>query len=63
MMHHMEMRDVVEEEAAKAKQAGFPVELVHFGKSGHVAHARENPDKYWDAVRSFWSESVKQQSD
>ncbi|KAI0371100.1 hypothetical protein BV20DRAFT_211301 [Pilatotrama ljubarskyi] len=47
----------VEEHAAKARMVGFPVRMVHFGQSGHVAHAREDPEKYWGAIRTFWEEA------
>ncbi|KAI0644593.1 hypothetical protein C8Q79DRAFT_782661 [Trametes meyenii] len=49
----------VEEHAARARMAGFPVRMVHFGQSGHVAHARDDPEKYWGAVRSFWEEASR----
>ncbi|EJF58203.1 hypothetical protein DICSQDRAFT_149239 [Dichomitus squalens LYAD-421 SS1] len=49
----------VEEHAAKARMAGFPVEMINFGKSAHVSHARDNPEKYWEAVRTFWSGAMR----
>ncbi|KAI0674778.1 hypothetical protein C8Q78DRAFT_1075152 [Trametes maxima] len=49
----------VEGHAAGARAAGFPVRMVHFGQSGHVAHARDDPEKYWSAVRSFWEEASR----
>ncbi|KAI1782124.1 hypothetical protein LXA43DRAFT_533144 [Ganoderma leucocontextum] len=48
----------VEEHAAKARMAGFPVQMVNFGQSAHVSHARDYPEKYWDAVQRFWSEAM-----
>lgn len=47
----------VEEHAAKARMAGFPVQMLSFGKSGHVSHARDYPEQYWEAVRRFWMEA------
>nr|VWP01015.1 HupA receptor [Ganoderma boninense] len=49
----------VEEHAAHARMAGFPVEMVNFGRSAHVSHARDYPEKYWDAVGAFWAEATK----
>ncbi|KAI1791260.1 hypothetical protein LXA43DRAFT_889372 [Ganoderma leucocontextum] len=49
----------VEEHAAKARMAGFPVQMVNFGQSAHVSHARDYPEKYWDAVQRFWSEAMR----
>ena len=49
----------VEEHAAHARMAGFPVQMVNFGQSAHVSHARDHPEKYWEAVRGFWSEAMR----
>ena len=49
----------VEEHAAHARMAGFPVEMVNFGRSAHVSHARDYPEKYWDAVKGFWADAMK----
>ncbi|KAI0356358.1 DUF829-domain-containing protein [Trametes cingulata] len=49
----------VEEHAARAKMVGFPVRMVHFGRSGHVAHARDDPEKYWGAIRTFWEDASR----
>ncbi|TFK88746.1 DUF829-domain-containing protein [Polyporus arcularius HHB13444] len=51
--------EAVEEHAARARMAGFPVQMVNFGKSGHVSHARDYPEKYWEGVRTFWVEAMK----
>ena len=48
----------VEEHAAHARMAGFPVEMVNFGRSAHVSHARDYPEKYWDAVKGFWADAM-----
>lgn len=50
----------VEDHAARARMAGFPVQMIDFGRSGHVSHARVYPEKYWEAVRTFWIEALKQ---
>ena len=47
----------VEEHAAQARMAGIPVQMVNYGKSDHVSHARDYPDRYWEAVRLFWMEA------
>ncbi|PIL34039.1 hypothetical protein GSI_03748 [Ganoderma sinense ZZ0214-1] len=49
----------VEEHAAHARMAGFPVEMVNFGRSAHVSHARDYPEQYWDAVKGFWAQATK----
>ncbi|KAM5543158.1 hypothetical protein V8D89_003032 [Ganoderma adspersum] len=36
----------VEEHAAHARMAGFPMEMVNFGWSAHVSHARDYPEKH-----------------
>ena len=48
----------VEEHAAHARMAGFPVEMVNFERSAHVSHARDYPEKYWDAVKRFWADAM-----
>lgn len=48
----------VEEHAAQARMAGFPVQMMNFGKSDHVSHARDFPGKYWETVRTFWDEAI-----
>ncbi|KAI0331201.1 hypothetical protein GY45DRAFT_1370182 [Cubamyces sp. BRFM 1775] len=45
----------VEEHAAKARLAGFPTQMAHFARSAHVAHAREDPDKYWRSIKTLWA--------
>ena len=53
----------VEEHAAWARMAGYPVHMLNFGKSAHVSHARDYPERYWEAVRSLWLESVRARAD
>ncbi|KAM5543160.1 hypothetical protein V8D89_003034 [Ganoderma adspersum] len=48
----------VERHAADARRVGFPVRMVNFGTSAHVSHARDYPEKYWDAVQKFWEEAM-----
>jgi hypothetical protein len=41
-----------------ARRAGVgPVLRVVFDQSGHVAHARADPARYWEAVASVWEEA------
>ncbi len=49
----------VEAHATDARRVGFPVQMVNFGTSAHVSHARDHPEKYWDAVQKFWSDAMK----
>lgn len=46
----------VEAHARNAEENGASgkTELVKFEKSEHVAHVREDAEKYWDAVRMCW---------
>ena len=44
----------VEEHAAQARTVGFPVQMAHFGRSAHVSHARDDPDKYWGSIAALW---------
>ena len=49
----------VQERAAHAWLAGFPVEMLNFRQSAHVSLAREYPEKHWDAVRGFWADAMR----
>ncbi|TKA79740.1 hypothetical protein B0A55_04367 [Friedmanniomyces simplex] len=40
----------VQEHCASAQNAGYPVKLVRFRDSPHVAHVNENSERYWGAV-------------
>ncbi|KAI0490143.1 hypothetical protein F4859DRAFT_523953 [Xylaria cf. heliscus] len=44
----------VETHAAKAISKGFDVKLELFKESGHVAHMRSDPDRYWRIVEEAW---------
>ncbi|KAH7311709.1 hypothetical protein B0I35DRAFT_70957 [Stachybotrys elegans] len=46
----------VEDHAAKAKQIGFNVRLERFGGK-HVAHMKEDSDRYWRVVKEVWEDS------
>lgn len=45
--------DVVAHREAAAN-AGFGAEVVRFGRSGHVAHVREDGGRYWGVVWGLW---------
>ncbi|CDO72804.1 hypothetical protein BN946_scf184994.g57 [Trametes cinnabarina] len=49
----------VEKHMQEARIIGFPVQSVHFGQSAHVSHARNDPEKYWNAIRVFWEEVTR----
>ncbi|KAF9007431.1 hypothetical protein BDQ17DRAFT_1350627 [Cyathus striatus] len=49
----------VEKHAKAAEEAGYVVRKEKFGKSGHVAHAREDPARYWGAVKDSWEQACK----
>lgn len=38
----------------EAKRAGFDVRAEVFEDSGHVAHARVDPARYWAAINKLW---------
>lgn len=40
--------------SAEERGASGKTELVRFETSEHVAHIREDAEKYWDAVRVCW---------
>jgi pimeloyl-ACP methyl ester carboxylesterase len=44
----------LEEHIADATQKGFDVHVEVFKNSAHVTHVREDPVKYWAAVRKLW---------
>jgi hypothetical protein len=45
----------VEAHIATAKGAGLAVVSERFDNSPHVAHARSDADRYWQAVRDVWT--------
>lgn len=44
--------------AELAKELGFNVTTEEFSGSGHVAHARIEPERYWGIVQGMWEKSV-----
>ncbi|CAE6346554.1 unnamed protein product [Rhizoctonia solani] len=54
----------VEEHARKAKDligGGTGIRLVKFHGSSHVAHARQDPERYWNTVIKTWETSLVKQ--
>jgi hypothetical protein len=49
----------VEAHAFEASRAGLEVATHRFHGSGHVAHMRLDPVRYWDIVRRAWDEAVR----
>ncbi|OSD01295.1 hypothetical protein PYCCODRAFT_1426021 [Trametes coccinea BRFM310] len=49
----------VEQHMNQARLIGFPVQSAHFGQSAHVTHARNDPEKYWNSIKSFWEEATR----
>jgi len=45
----------VQEHAIDSAQMGLPVTRVVFYGSGHVGHARQEPERYWNTVMDTWS--------
>ncbi|KAF7596963.1 hypothetical protein BBP40_011329 [Aspergillus hancockii] len=47
----------VESHAREAEAKGYRrIELDKFSGSGHVAHMRQDPKRYWSLVSSFWDD-------
>jgi hypothetical protein len=44
----------IQEHATNSAQIGLPVTIVMFDGSGHVGHARREPEQYWDTVMDTW---------
>jgi hypothetical protein len=44
----------VNEHAKESIDKGVPVKEVLFEDSGHVGHARQEPDRYWSEVMATW---------
>ena len=49
---------MVKAHATQAQERGYRVRMVNFGRSGHVAHAKEFPERYWREIRDSWDEEV-----
>lgn len=48
----------VEGDAERAKELGFVVNTERFIGSRHVAHAKEDPVRYWGIVKTTWNGSA-----
>jgi hypothetical protein len=44
----------IEKHAREAGEKGFNVRLEKFEGSGHVSHARNDPERYWNIVKDAW---------
>lgn len=44
----------VKEHATESGQIGMPITEVLFESSGHVGHAKQDPQRYWEAVMETW---------
>jgi hypothetical protein len=49
----------VEGHAELAKRNGLQVRLEKYDESPHVAHARTDPVRYWNAVKQLWEDALK----
>jgi len=47
---------VVEKHSSHARELGLNTREVVFENSPHVAHARADPARYWEAVRKVWAD-------
>jgi len=54
----MVQEKAVAEHIAEAKELGLNVRAEYFSGSAHVSHARSEPERYWDAVKSAWADAV-----
>ncbi len=53
----VDWRDV-EAHSKEAEDLGYIVEREKFEGSGHAGHMLKNSERYWEAVRKVWGESV-----
>lgn len=44
----------IKEHAGESMEYNVPVNEVLFEGSGHVGHARQEPQRYWDSVMATW---------
>lgn len=44
----------VSEHAEEARKKGFMVNVEKFDGTPHVNHVRQNPERYWSAVKMAW---------
>lgn len=47
----------IEKHAEEARRRGLPVEMEKFERSWHITHAREYPERYWEACTRAWREA------
>ena len=57
---NMTLSKYVESHIKQANLLGLDVTIERFENSSHVAHARQDPDRYWGAVRKVWSRALQQ---
>lgn len=57
---NMTLSKYVESHIKEANLLGLDVTIERFENSSHVAHARQDPDRYWGAVRKVWSRALQQ---
>ena len=50
----------VESHIKKATLLGLDVTIERFEDSAHVSHMRQDPDRYWGAIRKVWSKALQQ---
>jgi hypothetical protein len=51
--------EYVAQHAQQARAKGYFVEEIKLDKSPHVAHARTDPTRYWNAVSNLWSTAIQ----
>jgi hypothetical protein len=49
-------QDIYEHAGESMEQSGSVTEII-FETSGHVDHARQEPERYWDALTTVWRQS------
>jgi hypothetical protein len=48
----------LEENVARVKALGWPVDLEMFEGSPHVGHMRLHPEQYWNKISNAWKQAV-----
>ncbi|KAJ7582082.1 hypothetical protein C8J56DRAFT_792873, partial [Mycena floridula] len=48
----------VEEHIADVTRKNFDVAVERFSGSGHVVHAKADPERYWNIATSTWKRTV-----
>lgn len=49
----------IERHAEEARRQGHPVQMEKFVRSWHITHAREYPERYWEACTRVWRQAAK----